>query len=304
MVYFSGDIDRVGSHLYLDRYFFCYWTLVKESSSERLIEDLRRCRRTLGDYAGNDALVVRRKRGLVQIEYRFGIQTPVNMDHVRRLKLRRPRSKIVTPDFPPEEPLAARGDLFPADIYVGSGMSYEAGLPTLCDMHELFGVDDLNANCFAVADSDTLPFRMAEDGVERIRQFCCVHVKAMTAPATPAMLAIQRLSASGKIGRIFTDNVDNMLAKINVEYERVRGSGVFNERYAARFANPVLIVIGVAADRRRIIAQARQQGVRIVVVNPCHKVSPNVTHLDYLRREDRFYKTEAERFFREVSRVA
>ena len=112
---------------------------------------------------------------------------------------------------------------------------------------------------------------------------------------------IERLRKAGLIGRIFTDNVDNMLSKVDVQFERVRGSGVFNERYEAKFQNPTLIVIGVAADRRQIIAQARKQGLRIVVVNPCYKVSPNVTHLDYLRREDTFYRTEAEKFFRNVA---
>jgi len=304
MVYFSGDIARTGAELCLIRYFFCYWTLVREDSAARLIEDINRCRRSLGVYGSNDSLSVRKKRGLVQIEYRFGSPTALNLDHVSRLRLRRPRTQILPPDFPPQAPLAPNPDLFPADVYVGSGMSYEAGLPTLCDMHELFGVDDVRAGSFTVGESDSLPAVLAEDGADRIKEFCCVHVKAMFAPPTSSMLAIERLYAKGMIGRIFTDNVDNMLAKISVEFERVRGSGVFNERYEASFAQPVLIVVGVAADRRQIIAQARKKGVRIVVVNPCYKVSPNVTHLDYLRREDQFYKTEAESFFRDVAPAA
>jgi len=114
------------------------------------------------------------------------------------------------------------------------------------------------------------------------------------------MLAIADLAAAGQIGRVFTDNVDNMLCKTGVSYERVRGSGVFNERYPVTFASPRLVVVGVAADRRQIIRQARAAGLDIIVVNPCKKVSPNVTHLDYLRLKDTFFKLEAQQFFNET----
>ena len=43
---------------------------------------------------------------------------------------------------------------------------------------------------------------------------------------------------------MFTDNVDNLLAKVDIPYERTRGSGVFNEKYPAIFAHRNLIVVG------------------------------------------------------------
>ena len=114
------------------------------------------------------------------------------------------------------------------------------------------------------------------------------------------MQAIAALVAAGRIRRIFTDNVDNMLCKTGVAHERVRGSGVFNERHQVTFASPRLMVVGVAADRRQVIRQARAARLDVIVVNPCKKVSPNVTHLDYLRLDDLFFKWEAQRFFREA----
>jgi NAD-dependent SIR2 family protein deacetylase len=220
-----------------------------------------------------------------------------DLDKVKRLKLRRPRRRIIQPDFPP--PVRTRPDesLFPADVYVGSGLSYEAGLPTLCDMHDAFAVDCEESNGFMTGARDWLPHALAEDVVGRLRSFCRVHSQAVVAEPTAAMQTIAELANAGLVRRIFTDNVDNLLSKVNVPFERVRGSGVFNERYEARFASPSLLVIGVAADRRQIIRQARQRDMRIVVVNPCRKVSPNVTHLDYLTRQDVFYKTEAKSFF-------
>ena len=148
-------------------------------------------------------------------------------------------------------------------------------------MHEVFCVDNETQDSFTVGVSDALPRLLAEEGQDRLVKFCRVHVKALFAAPTPAMRAIAELMGAGMIRQIFTDNVDNMLCKTGVAFERVRGSGVFNERHAVEFASPRLIVAGVAADRRQIIRQARAAKLDVIVVNPCKKVSPNVTHLDY-----------------------
>jgi len=161
-------------------------------------------------------------------------------------------------------------------------------------------VDNEACTRFAVGEEDMLPARLASDLAGAIGSFCAVHVRALTAPATPAMQAIARLQREGLIAKVFTDNVDNMLAKVDVPFERTRGSGVFNERYPAEFASKRLIVIGVAADRRSLVKQARAKGLEVVVVNPCEKVAPMVRHLDYIRPTDRFFQTTAERFFAEA----
>ena len=111
------------------------------------------------------------------------------------------------------------------------------------------------------------------------------------------MLAIARLHRRGVIRRVFTDNVENMLSKVDVPFERTRGSGVFNERYPASFESPRLVVIGVAADRRSLVRQARADRREIIVVNPCLKVAPMVRHLDYIRPGDRFFQMTAQDFF-------
>jgi hypothetical protein len=167
-------------------------------------------------------------------------------------------------------------------------------------MHDAFCVDSETQDGFTVGASDPLPRLLAEEGADRLVRFCQVHTKALFARPTPAMQAIAALVAAGRIRRIFTDNVDNMLCKTGVAHERVRGSGVFNERHQVTFASPRLMVVGVAADRRQVIRQARAARLDVIVVNPCKKVSPNVTHLDYLRLDDLFFKWEAQRFFREA----
>lgn len=298
-VYFSGSLSRDAGFVVLDRYFFHFRTKIA-GDPNLLIRNVESARERFAGRGDPTGLKIDRQRGLTTIEFRFGWPTKADQDRVHRLKLRRPRKRIAAIQTPPPADTIRADSLWPADLYVGSGLSYEAGLPTLCDMHDVFSVDNENQNGFTVGIVDPLPSLLAEEGVCRLVRFCQVHVMALSAELTPAMRAIATLAAARQIGRIFTDNVDNMLCKSGLDFERVRGSGVFNERHEVSFASPRLIVVGVAADRRQIIRQARAAGLAIIVVNPCKKVSPNVTHLDYLRPADAFFKCEAQHFFREA----
>src|SRR4051794_6714106 len=114
-------------------------------------------------------------------------------------------------------------------------------------------------------------------------------MSALEARPTPAMRVIAQLHANGLIGDVYTDNVDNLFAKTGVPFIRTRGSGVLNERCHVDLPSPNLIVVGVAADRREVVAQARSKRRRVTVVNPCAKVAPHVRHLTYLRERDGFY---------------
>jgi hypothetical protein len=297
MVYFSGDMVRTGRCVDLARFYFHYAAKIKRPGSDALIADLQAAHSTFRQIGIAADFGTRTDGAYVRVALALGLPTEQDIDRARRLKLRRPRRHIPVPDLPEPVTDLDPATFLPADLYVGSGISYEAGLPTLCDMHDIFGVDCHAQRGFTVGAEDWLPRALADEDVSRIRLFCTVHTMALDAEATDAMRHIRQLMDARHVGRIFTDNVDNVLAKAEVPFERVRGSGVFNERYPAEFASPNLIVVGVAADRRQIIRQARGAGIRVIIVNPCKKVSPNVTHLDYVRNTDIFYKETAQDFF-------
>ena len=299
-VYFSATMGRDRGCAVLDRYFFHYRAKIEHRNSAALVRDVERARARFADLGDHTDLGLQTRPDQLVIEFQFGLPSEVDLDRVHRLKLRRPRKRIPVPVLPPSTGTMKADALWPADLYVGSGLSYEAGLPTLCDMHDVFCVDNEDQDGFTVGASDRLPATLAERGTDQLAQFCQVHTMALFAAPTPAMRAIAALVADGKVRGVFTDNVDNLLSKAGVEYKRVRGSGVFNERYDAAFSSPRLIVIGVAADRRQIVRQARSSGMNVVVVNPCKKVSPNVMHLEYVRPDDVFFKCDAEQFFSEV----
>jgi hypothetical protein len=240
-------------------------------------------------------------RGHAVVEVRAGTNSRSADELTARLRRRRPRRSIAAVPAVAPAALEDLAQLLPADLYVGSGLSYEAGLPTLCEMHDAFCVDDPTGTHFAHGREDRLPASLARAPLSTIAHFCQVHTGALTAEPTKAMQIIADLHAAGLIGEVYTDNVDNLIAKTRIPFIRTRGSGVLNERCPVATPSPRLIVVGVAADRREVVAQARARRRQIVVVNPCERVAPHVRHLTYLKGRDRFFKTTADAFFTKLA---
>ncbi len=283
--------------LHGEQIFFYYRTRVANSDSSRICRQLETAAEGLRLPGLAADLRSGTQRGMSVIELEVGKRSPRGEALLTRLLRRRPRRAIREPVLPPPRATVDLESLLPADLYVGSGVAYEAGLPTLCDMHERFGVDQEDGLEFAFGAEDHLPRRLVADPAAVMRSFFDVHVGALSASPTPAMWTIAELSSSGQIPAVYTDNVDNMLAKVGVEFVRVRGSGVLNERHAVEPRSERLIVVGVAADRRQLVQQYRRAGAEIVVVNPVLRVSPKVRHLDYIRPRDPFFRTTADHFF-------
>jgi hypothetical protein len=219
---------------------------------------------------------------------------------IERLLRRRPRRRVPKGSFPvPLEGSIKFAHLGPSVAYVGSGLSYESGLPTLASVHELFGVDRLGDEEFVFGARDPIPGQLAESVGATFGRFAGFHLLAAGARPSGSHEELARLYRRGFITRILTDNVDNLFAKLEVPFTPTRGIGIFNDRFPITFTHEerTLVVVGVAADRRGVIEQARKQGLRIVVVNPHLPVSPKSQSLSYLRRRDAWYRTSAHDFF-------
>jgi hypothetical protein len=299
LVYLSGDLGLEGDTVMLDRAYFHYRHRLAVAAADRLHAQLEQAVPALSAFLG--PVELRRSADadatLHTLRLRAGRPTDADRDRVRRLQLRRPRQTIAAADLPPPLPLTDLQRWLPFDLYAGSGLSYEAGLPTLCDMHDAFCLDDHAAQRFTFGAADHLPGWLAADAKATFRRFCHLHVDALSVAPTAAQRAIAALHRHGSLGLVMSDNVDNLLCKVAVPFVRTRGSGVFNERFPAAFRTGTLVVVGVAADRREIVRQARARRMRIVVVNPCSRVSPRVQHLNYVRPHDAFYRVTADEFF-------
>lgn len=299
-VYYSATLCAVGERIGATNQYFYYTHRTTEDAADRLKR------------AGSDAIAAFDERfetataaiestaveGFDRVEFEVG--TPDDGDRARLTALldRTPRDSTDESRTIDRVPLDDVTDVFPADLYAGSGVSYECGLPTLRQVHDWFCLDNYEREVFTHGDLDTLPETLRSAPFDSFRQFCDLHIRALTADPSPAQRTIAALYDAGHIRQVFSDNVDNMLAKVDVPFERTRGSGVLNERHPASFETDTLLVVGVAADRRDLIQQARRAGMDVVVVDPIDDVSLGVKHLDFVRERDRFHETTADEFFR------
>lgn len=251
IVYFTGNMSLERNNIYLSRFFFFLRARIHQRGSADFVSALEAaCKRF--DQRGDKAILdVGKQDDHLVVELAIGQADEKDLDRTHRLKLRRPRKSIAEPTLPKPLDRIEPNTMLPADLYVGSGVSYEAGLPTLCDMHDFFGVDSHAASGFMVGSQDWLPRALANEGPARLEKFSTVHTRAVVAEPTEAMRTIAELVRRRAVRKVFTDNVENLISKTGVPFERARGSGVFNERYEADFASPNLIVVGVAADRDR-----------------------------------------------------
>jgi hypothetical protein len=240
------------------------------------------------------------RTGMKIIELSGGPGLARRQSLILRLLKRRPRKRIPIGIFPsPTIDSLDLSGLGRIVAYVGSGLSYESGIPTLASVHEMFGVDHLGDADFTFGSQDPLPRQLAENVSETFSRFIHFHLLAAIAAPSSSHRVLATLHRSGSVTRILTDNIDNLFSKLDVPFTRTRGIGIFNDRFPIQFKRneKTLLVIGVAADRRLIIQQARKQGLRIVVVNPEEAVSPKSQNLSYLRPEDTWYRTTAHDFF-------
>ncbi len=220
-----------------------------------------------------------------------------DLDRLGKLASRQPDQP------PPTPPRIASHDVFDLrrhgvtrfDLLAGSGLSYESGLPMLKEVHDLFWVDDGDAG-FCLGAKDQLPKLLLGDMEGMFRRFAGWHVRAARARPSGAHECLSRLRHAGLLRRVFTDNIDRLFVAAGMaDYVQVRGSGIVNEVFPAEFhpESDALLVVGVSADRRGIIHQARRRGLKLVVINPYVPVSPGARNLDYLRDGDIYFRLTA-----------
>jgi hypothetical protein len=233
-----------------------------------------------------------RDLGILNIEFRSPKKTDLEM--VARLRRRRPHT------VSPSRLIQEHGELDishfgPVDLYAGSGLSYEAGIPMLSTVHEAFGVDDPCRGQFLFGSDDPIPEAIAVDPLGMFRQMVDVDLACIFAVPSKSHFVISDLYKRSWIGKIFTDNIDDLFEQSGLPHIATRGAGIFNEPVQVRFSSVArsLLVVGVSADRRSVIREARRRGLRIVVINPCYPVSPQARNLDYLCDGDIFLRCTA-----------
>ena len=275
-VYFSADLElERNSFLVIKRAYFYLDSKAKRSEIESVY-------RKLSSYTGYSRLVVRAGSG-----------TKYDLENIRRRLKGRPRINIPGPNIVSESSSYNLSGHAPFAVYVGSGLSAEAGLPVLGEMHKVFDVDKSNGRLVFGA-MDTLPEKVVANPEVAFESFCQFNVDAICVEPSSSYRLLGNLYGKGLVRQVFTDNLDDIFMKLGVKYTQTR-QGIFPDRFEVQFDSKVksLLVIGVSADRREVVKQARRWGLKVIVINPVHKVSPRSRNMDYVRAGDIFFKGEA-----------
>ena len=302
IVYLSAHLAYDGKALgCVDPYFYLYSKADPDEIQEvyrhldKVVEQVRRDRhRATAD-----------RRSSREVQLTIGIPRYSDAELLGKLSMRIRDDPPSTPFRPAPCDCNVLRDCTPFDLYAGSGLSYEAGVPRLPELHKAFGVDDPESGRFLFGREDTLPERLACDFDGTLKDLLDVDLKYINGEPSDCHRWLKALQRVGLLKRVFSDNIDDLLPLAEVEEViQTRGCGVLNEEFnvlngpeenrlsSVRTA-PYLWVVGVSADRRRIIAQARKlvengRKKTIVVINPLERVSPRSKNVDYLQEGDVF----------------
>jgi len=300
LVYFHGSLSLKGNALFWQRFVFLYSTTLPLKDSPALLKTLDLVKSKF--YSLGIPVSIRQQTAgsLIEVSLTLGLITANDRKNIQKLTARKPKKHIRTARHLRQSPLSKIEQILPADLYIGSGVSYESGILMAYQVHDMFTLDNYETGDFTTGISDPLPNILLREGMGRVNKFATVHIQALKVQPNESMRIVAQLVKAGLIKKVFTDNVDNLLSKLRIPFERVRGSGIYNERYNAKFATKNLIVVGVGADRRQIVRQARGRHMKIIVVNPVARVSLRTTHLEYLKKSDLFFKMKAQNFFEKI----
>jgi len=163
------------------------------------------------------------------------------------------------------------GKHFPAQFELGCGPSIEAGVPALHSLHEVYSVRDLDSNAFLFGhQKDKLLVEIAKDPESFFERATLMYRSALHAELTPFYHLLTRLqNRKLLVGPVITNNFDGLISRAGLS-ETFIGDYDFYHPPTIEFHPDAksLIVVGAHADRRRILSQARKEGLQVIYVNP------------------------------------
>ncbi len=163
-------------------------------------------------------------------------------------------------------------EFFPMQVEVGCGPSTEAGIPPLHYFHQLYRVVESTGKFVFGPERD----RVLQHIISNARDFyvdaSAIYTKALQANVTPFYRLLEKLHAQGfLVGDVITNNLDGFCNLIGLAERNVRKYdketldtpvGEFDQRAKS------LLVVGSHADRRHIAKAARNEGLKVIHVDP------------------------------------
>lgn len=167
-------------------------------------------------------------------------------------------------------------DLTLFQVEVGCGTSFEAGIPPLHRLHEVYRVTTRSSNRPGFQDTfvlhthqDKLLRELISAPRDKFMEFTEMYRASIAAKPTKALNALKQLQHMGLfVGPVITNNFDVLAARAGLEECFVRRYDQQVPDVPFHPGAKALLVIGNHADRRKVQARARKRGMRIFYLDP------------------------------------
>lgn len=232
-------------------------------------EEMRLYEQFLGNHLGDDRgdlqLNIRRQADTLEVSVSSFTPPPELQQRPWNVFSYGVRERL--PKEPPQELASVREllRLAPFQIELGCGPSTEAGIPELSYFHKLYCTQD-EGFIFQLA-RDKLFQQLLANPEGFYRDATRPHLMCLEASPTRFYHALRAMRDRGEVKEpILTNNFDGLCRSVELEEHNLYG---FDTIYPEiTFTAPSLLVIGSHADRRKVRQQAREQGVRVVFLDP------------------------------------
>lgn len=162
-------------------------------------------------------------------------------------------------------------EYFPMAVELGCGPSIEAGVIPLYKLHEIYKVQRHSDGKFYFGTSDTLIKQIIEKDNVKFDEFYEIIAECIKAKPTNFHYNLKKMYDKKLFTmNLFNNNFDRLCKRIGINENILRVYNIENYFPKVIFDKDVkaLICIGTHADRRFIQRQARNQGLKIIYVDP------------------------------------
>ena len=162
-------------------------------------------------------------------------------------------------------------EYFPMAVELGCGPSIEAGVMPLYKLHEIYKVQRHSDGKFYFGTSDTLIKQIIEKDNVKFDEFYKIIAECIKAKPTNFHYNLKKMYDKKLFTmNLFNNNFDRLCKRIGINENILRVYNIENYFPKVTFDKDVktLLCIGTHADRRFIQRQARNQGLKIIYVDP------------------------------------
>ena len=177
-------------------------------------------------------------------------------------------------------------EFFPMAVELGCGPSIEAGVMPLYKLHEIYKVQRHSDGKFYFGTSDTLIKQIIEKDNVKFDEFYEIIAECIKAKPTNFHYNLKKMYDKKLFTmNLFNNNFDRLCKRIGINENILRVYNIENYFPKVIFDKDVkaLLCIGTHADRRFIQRQARNQGLKIIYVDP-----------EGFNTDNEFFKSEIE----------